>query len=66
MIMLRNRFFIVGLAVLAAFVMSSLYYSPLLVGNLWRAVDSIAAKASAPPAWMVLTEMLRTLVITAC
>ena len=51
-------------AALAAFVMSSLYYSPLLIGNLWRVVDPVATANATPSTWMVLGEIVRTLVIT--
>ena len=47
-------------AALAAFVMSSLYYSPPLVGGIWRAVDPAAA-AITFSFWKPLIEILRTL-----
>ena len=49
-------------AAVAAFLMSSLYYSPLLLGDIWRAVDPAAVvNASAAKA---AAEFLRTLIIT--
>jgi hypothetical protein len=48
---------------LAAFVMSSLYYSPPLMGNLWRAVDPIGADATFS-LWKVPVEILRTFGVT--
>ena len=46
-------------AALAAFVMSSLYYSPPLVGGIWRAVDPAAATITFS-LWKPLIEILRT------
>lgn len=48
----------------AAFVFSSLYYSPLLLGNVWRAVDPTAAAGMKPSIGRVLGEIARTLIIT--
>ena len=61
--MIKINGWAVVVAALAAFVMSSLYYSPLLLGNLWRAVDPLAAGAK-PSIGKVLGEIVRTLVIT--
>ena len=47
----------------AAFVMSSLYYSPPLLGNVWRAVDPIGADATLS-LWKVPVEILRTFGVT--
>jgi hypothetical protein len=47
----------------AAFVMSSLYYSPPLLGNLWRAVDPIGADANFS-LWKLPVEILRTFGVT--
>ena len=44
--------------------MSSLYYSPLLLGNVWRAVDPVASAGTTPSIGKVLGEVVRTLVIT--
>jgi len=49
-------------AALAAFVMSGLYYSPLVLGHAWRALDPATA-AMSPPPWMMLAEVARTLVV---
>ena len=57
------NYWAVIVAALAAFVMSSLYYSPLLVGGIWRAVDPAVAALSFSP-WKPLVEILRTLGIT--
>lgn len=51
-------------AAFAAFVFSSLYYSPLLLGNVWRAVDPAATAAAKPSAAKPLVEIARTLAIT--
>jgi len=53
----------VVVAALAAFVMSSLYYSPLGLGNVWRAVDPGSAAGTTPSIGKVLGEVVRTLVI---
>lgn len=57
------NYWAVIVAALAAFVMSSVYYSPLLVGGIWRAVDPAAAALTLSP-WKPLVEILRTLGIT--
>jgi hypothetical protein len=62
--MFRNSLVAIAAAALAAFVLSSLYYSPLLAGNLWRAVDPVAAAGMTPSLWKVVAEILRTIVIT--
>jgi hypothetical protein len=51
-------------AALAAFLLSSLYYSPLLLGNVWRAVDPGSAAGTTPSIGTVLGEIVRTVVIT--
>lgn len=48
---------------ITTFVMSSLYYSPLLLGKVWRAVDQAAVAGKAPSKWKALGEIARTLVI---
>jgi hypothetical protein len=50
-------------AAVCAFVMSSLYYSPLLLGNVWRAVDPVASSMTFSP-WKGVAEIVRTLGIT--
>src|SRR5438132_872885 len=47
-------------AAFAAFVMSSLYYSPPLLGGVWRAVDPAATAAMTFAPWKPLVEILRT------
>jgi uncharacterized protein DUF1761 len=61
---LRINYWAVVVAALAAFVMSSLYYSPLLLGNVWLAVDPGSAAGTTPSVGRVLGEIVRTLVIT--
>jgi hypothetical protein len=43
--------------------MSSLYYSPPLLGNVWRAVDPVAT-AITFSTWKLLVEIPRTLAVT--
>jgi hypothetical protein len=62
--MFRNRLVAIAVAALAAFVLSSLYYSPRLAGDLWRAVDPVAVAGMTPSLWKVVAEILRTIVIT--
>jgi Protein of unknown function (DUF1761) len=61
---MRINYWAVVVAAVAAFVMSSLYYSPLLLGNLWRSVDPVASAGMRPSAGKMLGEIVRTLVIT--
>jgi hypothetical protein len=44
--------------------MSSLHYSPLLLGNVWRGVDPASAASTAPSVGKVVGEIVRTLIIT--
>ena len=62
--MRKINYWAVGAAALAAFVMSSLYYSPLLLGNVWLAVDPGSTAGTTPSIGKVLGEIIRTLVIT--
>ncbi len=62
--MLKTDYWAVVVAALAAFVMSSLYYSPLLLGNVWRGVDPGSAANTAPSTGKVVGEIVRTLIIT--
>ena len=62
--MLKINYRAVVVAALAAFLMSSLYYSPLLLGNVWLAVDPASAAGTTPSIGRVLGEIVRTLVIT--
>jgi hypothetical protein len=63
-LMLKINYWAVVVAALAAFVMSLLYYSPLLLGNVWGAVDPVATAGTTPSVGKVLGEIVRTLVIT--
>ncbi len=60
----KINYWAVVVAALAAFLMSSLYYSPLLLGNVWLAVDPGSAAGTTPSIGRVLGEIVRTLVIT--
>jgi len=60
---LRVNYLAVVVSGIAAFVFSSLYYSPLLLGNTWRVVDPAAAVGMTPSMGRVLAEIVRTLVI---
>jgi hypothetical protein len=62
--MLKINYWAVVVTALAAFVMSSLYYSPLLLGNVWRAVDPGPTAGTTPSIGKVVGEIARTLVIT--
>jgi hypothetical protein len=62
--MLKMNYRAVVVAALGAFLMSSLYYSPLLLGNVWLAVDPGSAARTTPSIGRVLGEIVRTLVIT--
>lgn len=62
--MLKISYWAVVVGAFAAFVMSSLYYRPLLLGNVWRAVDPAAVIGTAPLIWKVIGEIVRTVIIT--
>jgi hypothetical protein len=62
--MVKTDYWAVVVAGLAAFVMSSLYYSPLLLGNLWRAVDPVATAGMTPSLLKAVGELFRTIIIT--
>ena len=62
--MLKINYWAVLVAASAAFVMSSLYYSRLLLGKVWLAVDPGSAAGTTPSIARVLGEIVRTLVIT--
>lgn len=62
--MIKINYWAVVVAALAAFLMSSLYYSPLLLGNVWRAVDPNSAPGTTPSIGTVLGEIVRTFAIT--
>lgn len=61
--MSRINLLAVLVAAVCAFVVSSLYYSPLLLGNVWRAVDPVASSMTFSP-WKGVVEIVRTLGIT--
>jgi hypothetical protein len=61
---MKINYWAIVVAAVAAFVFSSLYYSPLLLGNVWQAVDTTAAAGSKPSIAKPLVEFSRTLVIT--
>jgi len=60
----KTNYGAVVVAALAAFVMSSLYYSPLLLGNVWRAVDPVATAGVTPSILKTVGELSRTIIIT--
>jgi hypothetical protein len=62
--MKTTNYWAVVVAAFAAFVMSSLYYSPLLLGNVWRAVDPVATAGMTPSIGKAIDEIARTVVIT--
>jgi hypothetical protein len=61
--MVRTNYLVVVVAAFAAFVMSSLYYSPLLLGNVWRAVDPVATAGMTPSIGKAIGELFRTIII---
>lgn len=61
---MKMNYWAIAAAAVAAFLFSSLYYSPLLLGNVWRAVDPVATAAVRPSPAKALFEFIRTLVIT--
>jgi hypothetical protein len=58
------NYWTVLVAAFAAFVMSSLYRSPLLLGNAWRTVDPGPAAGASRSIGKVFAEFARTFVIT--
>jgi hypothetical protein len=60
----KTNYWAVVVAGLAAFVMSWLYYSPLLLGNVWRAVDPVATAGVTPSILKAVGELFRTIIIT--
>jgi Protein of unknown function (DUF1761) len=61
--MVRMNYWSIVVAAFAAFVMSSLYYSPPLLGNVWRSVEPAAKNITFSP-WKLLIEIPRTLGVT--
>jgi hypothetical protein len=62
--MLKINYFAVVVAAVAAFLFSSLYYSPLLLGNVLGAVDPVYRGGLRPPITTILIEIVRTLGVT--
>lgn len=62
--MLKINHLAVLVTAVAAFVFSSLYYSPLLLGNVWLAADPTFTAGMKPSVGIVLGELARTIVIT--
>lgn len=62
--MLKVNYWAIIVAGIAAFVVSSLYYNPLLLGNVWRSVDPVATAGMKPSMWKALAELARTFLIT--
>ena len=62
--MAKTNYWSIFVAAIAAFVFSSLYYSPLLLGGVWRTVDPVVTTAAKPSGATALVEFGRTLVIT--
>lgn len=62
--MVKTNYCAVVVAGLAAFVISSLYSSPLLLGNVWRAVDPVATAGVTPSILKAVGELFRTIIIT--
>jgi len=60
----KTNYWAVVVAAFAAFVMSSLYYSPLLLGNVWRAVDPVATAGMTQSPLKAVAELFRTVIIT--
>ena len=61
---MKLNYWAVIVAAIAAFVVSSLYYSPLLLGNVWRSVDPVASVGMKPSMCKALAELARTFLIT--
>lgn len=62
--MLKTSYWAILAAAIAAFVFSSLYYSPLLLGGVWRRVDPVATASAKASGAKALIEFVRTVVIT--
>jgi hypothetical protein len=60
----KTNYWSILVAAVAAFLFSSFYYSPLLLGAVWRTVDPVATAAAKASAAKALFEFVRTLVIT--
>lgn len=62
--MAKINYWAILVAAIAAFLFSSLYYSPLLLGRVWRSIDPVVTAAAKPSASKALIELARTLAIT--
>ena len=60
--MIRINYFAVVVAVVAAFVVSSVWYSPLLFGKKFTELSGVGSSAG-PNAGKILGELVRTLVV---
>jgi hypothetical protein len=62
--MTKTNYWAILVAAITAFVISSLYYSPLLLGGIWRTVDPVVTAALKPSMTKALVEFIRTVAIT--
>jgi Protein of unknown function (DUF1761) len=60
---MKINYWAILVAAVVAFIFSSLYYSPVLLGNVWRAVDPAATAGTKPSIAKALIELARTVVI---
>jgi hypothetical protein len=60
---MKINYWAILVAAVVAFIFSSLYYSPVLLGNVWRAVDAAATAGTKPSIAKALIELARTVVI---
>ncbi len=63
---MRTSYSAVVAAVVAAFVVSSIWYSPFLFGRQWMELRSVSPAVTADvgmPVWKVLVELVRELVV---
>ena len=64
MFMLKINKLAIPITAVAAFAMSSVYYSPIVLGNVLRSVDPVAGVAMTPSPVKGLGEIARTVAIT--
>lgn len=62
--MTKTNYWAILVAAITAFVFSSLYYSPLLLGGIWRTIDPVVTAGSKPSMTKAVAEFVRTLLIT--
>ena len=62
--MVRINYWAVVAAAFAAFIMSSIYYSPFALGNVWHAVDPHSTAGATPSIGKIVGELIRTFIIT--